>query len=146
MIACSYENDSNLYRELDDSGALISKADDEFLYYRDDFATKTTEKRMNHNFLGVKAVTMANRRMVTSVQTRLVFTEANHPMADRITVFFNNTEEKEAIIQCSDSSDVHTFVSGTTIELPLFCSIISHWWNVTGIAINSDEEKVDFLQ
>ena len=141
MIACSYEDDSNLYRKLDDSGALISKADDSFLHYRNEFAMTETAKKMNPNFLGVKAVTMANRRMVTSEQTRLVFTEANHPMADRITVFFNSTEEKEAVIHCSGSSDAHTFVSGTTLELPLFCSITSNWWNVTGIVINSDEEK-----
>ena len=143
MIAVTYEDDQKLYTKLEDaSGALISNEEEDFLYYKNDFSMQITEKRMTQKQKGFNIIASANRRMITSIKTRLVFTEASHPMTDRITVFFsNNTEEREATVECSFASEVHLFFSGSTIELPLYCGIISNWWNVTGIILTSDGEK-----
>ena len=80
--------------------------------------------------------------MVTTADTYLVFSDGRNPANDRITVFFNNETERKAKINCPDNvHDIHVFTRGTTIDLPLYCSVISTWWNATGIKIYSDKEE-----
>ena len=81
--------------------------------------------------------------MVTSANTYLVFIDGNEKASDRITVFFHKNEtQRKAQINCpNEVPDIHVFSTGTTIDLPLYCSVVSGWWNATAINIYSENEE-----
>ena len=72
--------------------------------------------------------------------TQLVFTEANDPLTDRIRMFFMNmnnmTMTKEAMFGCPEkrlfnNKNFHNFSSGSTIDLPILCTVKSEFLNIT---------------
>ena len=140
MIALSLEPDNKLYTRHDDTGALVSNSSESLMYYTNQFKISNLEMKYKSNG---NSVDRANRKMVTDAETRLVFLEGHNPISDRISILFlNKTLEKEAQIQCSNSTtDKHSFKTGSTIDLPLYCSVLSSWWNATGIAFYSDGEE-----
>lgn len=142
MVAMNYEEDNKLYARDKATGAFISNKNETNIYFTNQYSLKNMKKNIDDMTTDTKADILANRRMVTSEGTYLVFSNGNKPENDRITVFFQNNTVKKATIKCNKNDyNTHVFRTGSTIDLPLHCCVISEWWNATGIKFYSEKEK-----
>ena len=143
MVSVNHEEDPNMYAREEETGAMISNEQNENkLFFTNQFSLKRLQENLDHKLYGSNSIVLANRRMVTTANTYLVFIDGNEKVSDTITVFFHKNEtEKKAQINCpNEVPDIHVFTTGTTIHLPLYCSVVSGWWNATGINIYSENE------
>ena len=145
MVSVNHEEDPNMYAREEETGAMISneQQNDNKLFFTNQFSLKLFQENLDHRLYGFNSIELANRRMVTSANTYLVFIDGNEKASDRITVFFHKNETKrKAQINCpNEVPDIHVFSTGTTIDLPLYCSVVSGWWNATAINIYSENEE-----
>ena len=146
MVAPVMESDTSQYKALNNSDGYISDDFDNRITYQNRYGLQIIEDSVNIAGLGPKKTLLANRRFTSIEDTRIVFTEARNQISDRLTVFFlrNQTEKRLATIQCSNSSsmDSHQFTSGTTIELPIYCSIFSFWLNASAIRVRESKHSL----
>ena len=149
MVSINHEEDQNMYAREEETGAMFSnEQNDNKLFFTNQFSLKLFQENLDHKLYGFNSIVLANRRMVTTADTYLVFSDGNKMTYDRITVFFHKNEtERKAEIKCpNDVPDIHIFTTGTTIDLPLYCSVISAWWNATGISIYSENKENNKLK
>ena len=143
MVSVNHEEDPNMYAREEETGAMVSNEQNENkLFFTNQFSLKRLQENLDHKLYGSNSIVLANRRMVTTANTYLVFIDGNEKVSDTITVFFHKNEtEKQAQINCpNEVPDIHVFTTGTTIHLPLYCSVVSGWWNATAINIYSENE------
>ena len=137
------ESDSTVYRKINSSDGYRRHEDDKITYFNEFGMTVMEEDMTVQNKLEPGRSLLANRRFTSVDDTRLIFTESTE-LNDRFTVFFlrddNSTEERMASIKCSSAplqAQRHRFKSGSSIDLPIFCSIESYWLNATAIQIKT---------
>ena len=148
MSATVLESDSTLYRKLNNSDGFRSHKDDK-ITYENRYGMELMEQDMrSKNMPEPSRSLLANRRFTSLDDTRLLFTESSQELSDRFTVFFlglNDTMERHAFIHCSNSSSplqFHKFKSGSSIDLPIYCALESHWLNASAIQIKTSNTTI----
>ena len=138
MIAETYENDDKLYKRFEGDALISDCKNDSRLYYRNTFKLDMFKLPLNSKWY---ENSLASRRMTTMPDTRVIVSAGNNSVVDTLTIFFNSTKTRQAKIKCHDQINIQNFKSGSSMELPIFCSVKSHWFNVSKISVHSDGEK-----
>ena len=97
MVSVNHEEDPNMYAREEETGAMVSNEQNENkLFFTNQFSLKRLQENLDHKLYGSNSIVLANRRMVTTANTYLVFIDGNEKVSDTITVFFhkNETEKK----------------------------------------------------
>ena len=94
MVSVNHEEDSNKYAIEEITGAMISNEQqkENKLFFTNQFSLKRFQEHLDHRVYGSYSIELANRRMITTGNTYLVFTNGNETISDRITVFFHKNE------------------------------------------------------